>query len=133
VLLEDGKGRHTTTRRELILLPQGGILMDTPGMRELGMAQDDGGVDASFADVTRVAASWRFNDCRHEDEPGCAVRAAVAAGELSEERRSSYHELRAELAAAERRRDPAQAGRSKRRWKSINKSMRARLMRHARK
>jgi ribosome biogenesis GTPase len=122
---KDEKGRHATTRRELIELPQGGILIDTPGMRELGLVEDAGGVDSTFADIATLAEECHFRDCRHEGEPGCAVAAAVAEGVLDNARLVSYHRLQREIAAAERRRDPTLAGRSKRRWKWISKARRA--------
>jgi ribosome biogenesis GTPase len=125
-LRSDGRGRHATTRRELIELSGGGILIDTPGMRELGLIEDAGGVDAGFADVAALAERCRYRDCGHQGEPGCVVEAAVKAGELDAARLAGYLKLRKEIAAAERRRDPALAGRDKRRWKSIHKSMRAR-------
>ena len=125
-LRKDGRGRHATTRRELIELPGGGILIDTPGMRELGLLEDAGGIDAGFADITALAERCRFSDCGHEGEPGCAVEAAVAAGELDAARLAGYLKLQREIASAEQRRDPALAGRAKRRWKLIHKSLRAR-------
>ena len=79
---DDARGRHTTTRRELVLLPGGGVLIDTPGMRELGLIEDDGGIDTVFADVAEIAQTCRFNDCLHESEPGCAVQAALYSGIL---------------------------------------------------
>jgi ribosome biogenesis GTPase len=120
----DEKGRHATTRRELIELPDGGLLMDTPGMRELGLIDDAGGVDNLFADIIALEEGCRFRDCSHQVEPGCAVTAAVESGELDKARLASYHRLQRELAAIARRRDPAQAGRSKLRWKAINKAQR---------
>jgi len=125
-LRKDGRGRHATTRRELIVLPGGGILIDTPGMREFGLIEDTGGIDAGFADIAALAEQCRFSDCGHEGEPGCAVEATVAAGELDAARLAGYLKLQREIAAAERRRDPALAGRAKRRWKSIHKAYRAR-------
>jgi ribosome biogenesis GTPase len=122
----DGRGRHTTTRRELIALPGGGVLIDTPGMRELGLVDDDGGLEASFADVAALAGSCRFRDCTHQREPGCAVNAAAASGELDPARLASYHKLVREIAASERRVDPAAAIRHKQHWKAIHMSMRAR-------
>ncbi|MGA7989083.1 MAG: ribosome small subunit-dependent GTPase A [Candidatus Dormiibacterota bacterium] len=74
----DGKGRHTTTRRELIELPEGGLIIDTPGTRELGLWDAGAGIEEVFGDLTEVAANCRFRNCRHENEPGCAVRAAAA-------------------------------------------------------
>src|SRR6185436_15684877 len=106
--------------------PEGGVLIDTPGMRELGLFDDAGGVDTSFADVAALAERCRFRDCAHEREPGCAVLAAAATGELSAERLASYRKLLAEIAAAERKRDPILAGRTKSRWKEIHRAMRAR-------
>lgn len=125
-LRHDERGRHTTTARHLIVLPDGGVLIDTPGMRELGLLDDVGGVEASFPDVAALAARCRFRDCAHEREPGCAVLAAVESGELPAERLESYRRLVAEIAAAERKRDPILAGRSKARWKTIHRAQRAR-------
>ena len=84
---DDARGRHTTTRRELVLLPGGGVLVDTPGMRELGLVEDDGGIDAAFADIAEIAQACRFNDCLHESEPGCAVQSALNSGHSA---RSGY-------------------------------------------
>jgi ribosome biogenesis GTPase len=94
-------------------------------MRELGLVEDTGGVDTLFADIAELADQCRFRDCRHEGEPGCAVSAAVEAGDLDADRLASYHKLQRELASAERRRDPTMAGRDKRRWKWISKARRA--------
>ncbi|MEZ5102168.1 MAG: ribosome small subunit-dependent GTPase A [Thermoleophilia bacterium] len=93
----DGSGRHTTTHRALIFVPGGGLVLDTPGMRELQLWEADEGVEATFADVEELAEECRFPDCRHESEPGCAVQDAIAAGELDEERVTGYRALRAEL------------------------------------
>jgi ribosome biogenesis GTPase len=125
-LRKDGRGRHATSNRRLFEMPAGGMLLDTPGMRELGLIDDDGGMDAGFADVAALADRCRFDDCRHEGEPGCAVAAAVANGDLDAARLRSYHKLRREIAAAEQRRDPRLAGRAKRRWKTIQKAFRIR-------
>jgi ribosome biogenesis GTPase len=122
---DDARGRHTTTRRELVPLPGGGVLVDTPGMRELGLLEDDGGIDAAFSDIAEIAQACRFNDCLHESEPGCAVQAALYAGLLSSERLLSYRKLQREIAAAERRRDPILAANERRRWKTIHKELRA--------
>lgn len=103
----DGKGRHTTTYRELLALPCGVLIIDTPGMRELAVwtetEQGEEGLAEAFADVEELAASCRFRDCRHEDEPGCAVAMAVQEGELPLQRLQSYRKLRAEQDVAQRR------------------------------
>lgn len=96
---DDAKGRHTTTHRELLLLPGGGIVIDTPGMRELQLYTGD--IDKSFEDVAQLAASCRFHDCSHGSEPGCAVRAAIADGRLSQKRFDSYQKLQRELSYTE--------------------------------
>ena len=91
---DDDKGRHTTTRRELILLPDGGIVIDTPGMRELGLEGAD--VDKAFSDIDELSANCRFRDCKHENEPGCAVKNAVTKGMLSQDRLDHYQKLKKE-------------------------------------
>jgi ribosome biogenesis GTPase len=102
-----GRGRHTTTRRELVPLPQGGLLLDTPGMRELQLWEADDGLDEAFSDVIELAARCRFADCSHGSEPGCAVKEAVAGGRLPPERLASYLKLRGEVDELERRRERA--------------------------
>ena len=93
-LRNDDKGRHTTTHRELILLPSGGMVIDTPGMRELGMWDAGDGIDQTFSDIEKLAKSCRFRDCSHAGkEPGCAVLEAVERGELSLDRLRSYQKL----------------------------------------
>jgi ribosome biogenesis GTPase len=100
-LRNDGRGRHTTTHRELIVLPGGAMVIDTPGMRELGMWDAGEGLFTAFADIEVLAAKCRFKDCTHRTEPGCAVRAAVERGELSEARLLSYEKLQTENAWSE--------------------------------
>ena len=90
---DDKKGRHTTSHRALHRLPGGGLLIDVPGMRELKVADVDAGLASVFDDIEAVAANCRFSDCRHESEPGCAVRAAVESGEISERRLRNYRQL----------------------------------------
>ena len=121
----DGKGRHTTTRRQLSVLPSGVLVIDTPGMRELGVADAELGLDAAFPEIAALAERCRFGDCQHESEPGCAVRDAAARGDLGAERLESYRKLRRETAAADARSSPALAANTKRRWKVIHKRMRA--------
>jgi ribosome biogenesis GTPase len=106
----DGKrGRHTTTHRTLLLLPSGGLLLDTPGLRELGVWAADDGVSATFADIETLIAECRFRNCSHGGEPGCAVRAALAGGVLDEGRWLSYGNLKRELAFEDRKDDPKAA------------------------
>lgn len=95
---DDGKGRHTTTHRSLHPLPGGGLLLDSPGMRELGVADAELGVRHMFEDVEDLARECRFADCAHDTEPGCAVKAAIEAGKLTEERLESYRKLSREEA-----------------------------------
>lgn len=93
---DDSKGRHTTTYRQLIMLPSGAMIIDTPGMRVLGMWDITEGMGQSFADVEQFFGKCRFSDCKHNSEPGCAVKAAIASGELSMERWESYQKLKKE-------------------------------------
>jgi ribosome biogenesis GTPase len=106
VRADDERGRHTTSHRELFLLPDGGVLIDTPGMRELGLWIDGADADEAFDEIEELAAECRFRDCRHSGEPGCRVRAALAAGELDEDRMSSREKLERELAFERRKVDP---------------------------
>ena len=93
VRVSDGRGRHTTVARELVQIPGGGLLIDTPGLRALGLTGSASGISSAFPDIEQVAASCRFGDCTHDHEPGCAVRAAVESGVLAAERLASYHKL----------------------------------------
>jgi ribosome biogenesis GTPase len=122
---EDARGRHTTTTRELVALPGGGVVIDTPGLRSLGLGTErDVGMASAFVDILELAEGCRFRDCVHESEPGCAVRAAVAAGELDADRFASYAKLARELAYEERRVDPAAAREQREHWKQIKKAWR---------
>lgn len=94
VIRNDDKGRHTTSRRELLILPQGGIVIDTPGMRELGVDSVD--LSKSFPDIDKLILQCRFDDCSHKTEPGCAVRKAIESGELDERRFENYQKLKRE-------------------------------------
>ncbi len=127
---ENDRGRHATTRRDLFVVPTAGagalVVIDTPGMRSLGLVEDEGGLDASFAEIAEVAARCRFVDCGHGDEPGCAVLEAVARGELDPDRLASLRKLEREVRAAEARRDPRLGANAKRRMKSIHVAQRAR-------
>lgn len=99
---DDARGRHTTTHRELVLLPSGGLILDTPGMRELGLWDAEAGLSTAFEDVEALARQCRFTDCGHTTEPGCAIRAALEAGDLPEIRLQAYEKLQAELAGRRR-------------------------------
>ncbi len=121
----DDRGRHTTTHREIVLLPSGGLILDTPGMRELGLWEAESGVAAAFEDVEAFAGACRFSDCRHGREPGCAVQAAIADGTLPEKRWLAYQKLQAELAYEHRREDPRAAIENKKLWASRHKAARA--------
>lgn len=107
----DGKGRHTTVSREIVEIPGGGCIVDMPGVRGLGLWDAEAGIGAAFPDIEDLAARCRFRDCKHEDEPGCAVRAAVEAGEVALERFESYQALRQEAREVERRREEARRAR----------------------
>jgi ribosome biogenesis GTPase len=93
VRVSDGRGRHTTVARELFQMPGGGVLIDTPGLRALGLTGSEDGITSAFPDIEELSRSCRFRDCTHVDEPGCAVQAAVLAGDLAPERLASYHKL----------------------------------------
>jgi ribosome biogenesis GTPase len=121
----DGKGRHTTTSRQLVELPGGALLIDTPGMRELQPWVDESSVDAAFDDIAALAGACRFADCAHGGEPGCAVLGAVAAGRLDADRLEHYRRLGREAAFEERKRDNAAAANTKRRWKQIIQAQKA--------
>ena len=113
------KGRHKTTHRQLVLLPSGALLLDTPGMREVQLWEGEEGIAQSFADIEQLAIDCRFIDCRHESEPGCAVLAAVESGDLESDRLVSFHKLLKEAAYFERKLDARTANNPKRRWKNI--------------
>ena len=100
----DQRGRHTTTARELVPLPNGGVLIDTPGLRAVSLWDADAGLSRAFADIEALAAQCRFSDCAHQGEPGCAVQAAVERGDLDPERLEHYRRLDEELDVAARRR-----------------------------
>jgi ribosome biogenesis GTPase / thiamine phosphate phosphatase len=120
----DGRGRHTTTNRELVPLPGGAFLLDTPGMRELQLWADESSLDETFAEVSELASGCRFSDCSHEREPGCAVRSALGAGTLSAERWQSYRKLRRELRALALRQDARLRSEERRRIRTLARSRR---------
>lgn len=118
---QDGKGRHTTTARELIPLTAGGVLIDTPGLRSIGLHEDGEGVALTFPDVEQLIAACRFSDCGHESEPGCAVRAALAEGDLDERRWHSWQKLQREAEWIAMRTDPAARSAARKRWAATGK------------
>jgi ribosome biogenesis GTPase len=121
----DGRGRHTTSHRQLVLLPSGGLVLDTPGLRELQLYEGSEGMDDVFDDVASLAAECRFSDCAHDSEPGCAVRQAIADGRLPVERLESYRQLQRELERMERKRDARLASEYRRQWKRLERSRRS--------
>jgi ribosome biogenesis GTPase / thiamine phosphate phosphatase len=126
VRLDDGRGRHTTIRRELVRLDAGGLVLDTPGMREFGLDDEDG-LASSFSDLEAIASACRFSDCAHRSEPGCAVQAATRDGTLGADRVEAYVKLSREAAHAERRHDVLARIAERRRWKVIHKSVQAHM------
>ena len=119
----DGRGRHTTTFRALVPLPGGGVVLDTPGVRSVGLTGYGGagitGLDRTFADVDALAATCRFGDCSHQGEPGCSVLAAVAVGELTGRRLASWRKLQREIAYESRREQVRAAAENRLRWSRL--------------
>ena len=121
----DGKGRHTTSHRQLIILPGGGLLIDTPGLRELQLWDAGPGLGETFEDIEELASECRFRDCAHEREPGCAVKAAIQSGALLPARLESYRKLQRELHHVAIKRDAQARSEQRKKFKAVNKSMRA--------
>lgn len=119
VRARDGRGCHVTTHRQLVLLPGGGLLLDTPGMRELQLLDDDG-IDSVFGDIAALAGRCRFRDCGHDSEPGCAVKAAVESGELDADRFEHYRKLEREAQANELRHDEHRRRQAERVWGQLS-------------
>ncbi len=122
---DDGRGRHTTTARELHLLPGGGLLIDTPGMRELGLYEDRDGVDTAYADVAELAAGCRFRDCGHRTEPGCAIAAAIDGGRLDPARLTGWRTLQAEAHRRQLRVDARARAAERARVRAFSRALRA--------
>ena len=120
----DRRGRHTTTSRELVRLPGGGLLLDTPGMRELQLWDVGEGFDSTFSDVEALTKQCHFNDCRHEREPGCAVRRALADGSLDRDRYASYRKLQRELHALAVRQDKRLQADARKQWRRQSRARR---------
>jgi ribosome biogenesis GTPase len=116
---DDREGRHTTTWRELIRLPCGGLVIDTPGMRELRLWGEEDGLKAAFEDIEELGTQCKFRDCRHRSEPGCAIRQALADGTLDSGRYGSYLKLQREQARTAARRQHGARLEEKRKWKKI--------------
>ncbi len=119
----DNRGRHTTTSRQLLAVPGGGVIIDTPGLRSLGLASDVG-LDAVFPDIDAHAAQCRFSDCRHDVEPGCAVLAAISESRLDPGRLASFQKLQREMEASARREDPQRRKAQLQIWKARTKAAR---------
>jgi ribosome biogenesis GTPase len=120
----DGKGRHTTSHRELVVLPAGGVLIDTPGLRGVALYDVDAGLDQTFADVEDLVDHCKFTDCRHDSEPGCAVLAAVGAGSITQRRLDSWRKLRREAAWIASRTDARLRAERKREWQKLYREIR---------
>jgi ribosome biogenesis GTPase / thiamine phosphate phosphatase len=127
VRVSDSRGRHTSTSRQMVVLPERGVLIDTPGMRELQLWETGEALAGAFADIDALAEACRFRDCRHRQEPGCAVRAAVTAEDLRPERLENYHKLQDERAHHEREADQRARLEEKRRWKVLTKAAAKRI------
>jgi len=121
----DGRGRHTTTTRSLIVLPSGALLIDTPGMRELQLWATEVSLDNTFEEIDRLAEQCRFRDCQHTGEPGCAVLQSANEGVLPRDRYDSYMKLRKELAFLERKQDVVAESELKRKWKVLHRAQKA--------
>jgi ribosome biogenesis GTPase / thiamine phosphate phosphatase len=121
---QDGRGRHTTTWRELLAVPGGGFFLDTPGMRELQLSDAPVGVEEAFDDVTELSLQCRFSDCAHNAEPGCAVQEAIRNGLLNPERLASYRKLQRELAALELKLDARAKSEQRKKWRRFARSQR---------
>ena len=119
----DGKGRHTTTVRQLFILKSGALMIDSPGIREVGMGTASAGIDETFPEILELASGCRFSDCRHEQEPGCAVQGAVKSGTLSASRLENYHRLMRERAFELEKAEIGLVRSERKRWKGIAKSV----------
>jgi ribosome biogenesis GTPase len=121
---EGGRGRHTTSHRELVPLPSGALLLDTPGMRELQLWAGEEMLDTTFSEIADLAAQCKFSDCSHKSEPGCAIRRALGDGTLAEDRWTSYTKLQREIRALEIRKDARLRSEQRKKWAKFSKSRR---------
>ncbi|MFD2044286.1 ribosome small subunit-dependent GTPase A [Ornithinibacillus salinisoli] len=119
---DDSKGRHTTTHREMFVLPNGAMLIDTPGMRELQLWDGESAMEATFQDIEVLEEACRFNDCQHDSEPGCRIQEALEQGELSRDRYQSFLKLKREIAFEKRKQDKKLQLEEKNKWKKAKKS-----------
>lgn len=124
ISLYKDKGRHTTSYRELIVLPEGGLIIDTPGMRELQMWEGSMGVSETFQDVEKYIGQCRFSDCKHDTEPGCAIKDAIERGEFDHDRFKNYLKLQREIRFFEKRNDMKHVLAEKKKWKKITANVR---------
>jgi ribosome biogenesis GTPase len=120
----DGKGRHTSVTRELVILPWGAVVIDTPGLRGVQLWDAEDGLDAAFADITALADDCRFGDCQHRTEPGCAVRAAIESGALTARRLDSWERLQREQTWLASRYDARLRAEQRQKWKALTKAVR---------
>jgi ribosome biogenesis GTPase len=132
VRVSDQRGRHTTVARELIALPDDGVLIDTPGLRAVGLTGSEEGISLTFSDIERLSGSCRFRNCAHQGEPGCAIHAAIDAGTLAADRLASYHKLMREAEVAAARTDTRLRADEERRAKTISKAARDHFRTHPR-
>ena len=121
----DARGRHTTSNRQLVLLPGGGLILDTPGVREVGLVDADDGLATAFEDIERLAQHCRFRDCWHDSEPGCAIRGALDEGSLDAKRWAHFQKLTGELAALGLTKDRIAQVTERRRLASLQKAYQA--------
>lgn len=126
VRLSDSKGRHTTSHRELVILPGGALLIDTPGLRELALWDAEEGVASTFTDVEEIAEACHFNNCAHTNEPGCAVQMAIADGTLDAERFASWEKLQGELAQLARQKDALLRLKDRKQWAALTRDAKKR-------
>jgi ribosome biogenesis GTPase len=127
IVEEGARGKHTTTHRELVLLPNGALILDTPGMREMGLWDSEAGVSAAFSEIEDLAKQCRFHDCRHKAEPDCAVQAALSDGTLDSARWDSYVKLQKELRFQHNKEDTQARQETRKAWIKIHKQGRARM------
>lgn len=132
VRASDDRGKHTTTARQLILLPGGGMIIDTPGMRELQLWNGADGMAQAFSDVEMLARDCRFHDCQHDNEPGCAVQAALAGGDLDPERLANFRKLQKEMAYLARKEDRHAQIAERKKWKHATETGRERRLQKGR-